>query len=156
MIPIMTDRGSHCKHQRGERKKMDKNCVFVHCQWRVLCTAVIGPCISVLAPGVYGSPPLQLRSPPSLCLLHLFSFPHLFPLWPRSERVRIHALKACVRVRVCKMFCYCSKQLPPAQKKQTINDDQSEGLLIIEKKKDLKQSVQANLQFESCMKRILS
>lgn len=102
MIPIMTDRGSHCKHQRGERKKMNKNCVFVHCQWRVLCTAVIGPCIRVLAPGVYGSPPLQLRSPPSLCLLHLFSFPHLFPLWPRSQIVRIQALKACVRVRVCK------------------------------------------------------
>lgn len=147
---------------------MNKNCVFVHCQWRVLYTAVIGPCIGVLAPDVYGSPPLQLRSPPSLCLLHLFSFPHLFPLWPGSQRVRIHALKACVRVRAC--VCVCARQKesekerclaialsspPPPKKLNTINDDQS-GLLIIEKKKDLKQSVQVNLQFESCMKRILS
>lgn len=83
-VNIMSERErqreSNCKGWGGWRiggEKMNKNkriaekgeqcvCLCVYCQWRVLYTAAISSNISVLAPDVYGSPPPQLHSPPSL------------------------------------------------------------------------------------------
>lgn len=75
--------------------KLQRKAICVCCQWRVLKPAAIGSNISVLAPDVYSSPPLQLNSPPLPPSYHssYSSFLTCF-FWPSSARKGIHTLNA--------------------------------------------------------------